>query len=83
MPASGRELTLTAPLPGSKKVYVEQDGIRVPEREIALSGGEPSLRTYDTSGPGGPITPAGITKLRQPWIAARHARGDRQLTQMS
>ncbi len=34
-------------LPGSRKVYVEG----VPFREIALSGGEPSLRLYDTSGP--------------------------------
>ena len=26
-------------------------GVRVPMREIALSGGEPPLRVYDTSGP--------------------------------
>ena len=35
------------PLPGSKKLLV--DG--VPFREVALSGGEPPVRLYDTSGP--------------------------------
>ena len=36
--------------PHSTKVYVEGPrGIRVPMREIALSGGEPPLRVYDTS----------------------------------
>ncbi|MBI3676099.1 MAG: phosphomethylpyrimidine synthase ThiC [Proteobacteria bacterium] len=35
------------PLPGSRKVFV--DG--VPFREVPLSGGEPSMRLYDTSGP--------------------------------
>ena len=34
-------------LPGSRKLLV--DG--VPFREVALSGGEPPLRLYDTSGP--------------------------------
>ena len=38
--------------PNSTKVYLEGSrGIRVPMREIALSGGEPPLRVYDTSGP--------------------------------
>src|SRR5271170_4323724 len=35
------------PLPGSKKLMV--DG--VPFREVALSGGEPPIKLYDTSGP--------------------------------
>ena len=40
--------------PHSTKVYVEGSrGIRVPMREIALSGGEPPLRVYDSSGPQG------------------------------
>ena len=40
--------------PNSTKVYVEGPrGVRVPMREIALSGGEPPLRVYDTSGPYG------------------------------
>ena len=39
--------------PNSRKVYVEAagDGLRVPMREIGLSGGEPPLRVYDTAGP--------------------------------
>ena len=57
----------TAPLPASKKVYLEgsvHEGVRVPMREIALSATSagkaaghvlpepnPALRVYDTSGP--------------------------------
>ncbi|HSJ07412.1 MAG TPA: hypothetical protein VK936_11940, partial [Longimicrobiales bacterium] len=38
--------------PASSKVYVDgPHGVRVPMREIALSGGEAPLRVYDTSGP--------------------------------
>jgi ThiC-associated domain len=44
--------------PNSSKVMLEQTTaagvtVRVPMREIALSGGEPPLRVYDTSGPRG------------------------------
>ena len=40
--------------PNSRKVYVEgRHGVRVPMREIGLSGGEPPLRVYDPSGPRG------------------------------
>jgi len=40
--------------PNSSKVYIDgPGGIRVPMREISLSGGEPPLRVYDTSGPQG------------------------------
>ena len=43
--------------PNSRKVYVEGRAgdlsVAVPMREIALSGGEPPLRVYDTSGPRG------------------------------
>jgi phosphomethylpyrimidine synthase len=46
--------------PNSRKVYVEGAGVRVPMREIALSGGEPPLRVYDTSGPQGHDA-AGVT----------------------
>ena len=38
--------------PSSRKVFIEgARGVRVPMREIALSGGELALRVYDTSGP--------------------------------
>ena len=47
-------LTYSEAFPNSTKVYVEgRHGIRVPVREIALSGGEPPFRVYDTSGPAG------------------------------
>jgi phosphomethylpyrimidine synthase len=71
--------------PGSEKVYVEEDGVRVPVRRIHLSGGEPPLDVYDTSGPHLDSGRAAVTvedlhrglpRLRQPWIDARLARGD-------
>src|SRR5918992_6039477 len=58
--------------PNSTRVHVEgSQGIRVPMREIALSGGEPPLRVYDTSGPRGHDVREGLPPLRAPWIAAR------------
>jgi phosphomethylpyrimidine synthase len=52
-------------------VYVEERGVRVPMREIELSGGEPPLRVYDTSGPQGCDVREGLPQLRSDWIAAR------------
>ncbi|HWK88960.1 MAG TPA: phosphomethylpyrimidine synthase ThiC, partial [Longimicrobium sp.] len=58
--------------PNSRKVYVEGcGGIRVPMREISLSGGEPPLRVYDTSGPVGADVRLGLAPLRAGWIRAR------------
>jgi phosphomethylpyrimidine synthase len=58
--------------PKSSKVYVDgRHGIRVPMREIALSGGEPPLRVYDTSGPLGGDVRQGLPSVRGEWIAAR------------
>jgi phosphomethylpyrimidine synthase len=58
--------------PESRKVYVEGPaGLRVPMREIVLSGGEPPLRVYDTSGPAGGDVRAGLPPLRRAWIDAR------------
>jgi phosphomethylpyrimidine synthase len=58
--------------PNSRKVHLEGPrGIRVPVREIELSGGEPPLRVYDTSGPRDIDVHAGIPKLRAEWIRAR------------
>src|SRR4051812_47243944 len=53
--------------PKSSKVFVGQ----VPMREIALSGGEPPLRVYDTSGPQGCDVREGLPRLREPWILGR------------
>jgi phosphomethylpyrimidine synthase len=58
--------------PSSRKVYVDGgQGVRVPMREIALSGGEAPLRVYDTSGPHGHDVARGLPKLREPWVRSR------------
>ncbi|MGH7502505.1 MAG: phosphomethylpyrimidine synthase ThiC [Longimicrobiales bacterium] len=64
----------TAAFPASTKVFIEGDrGVRVPFREITLSGGEPPLRVYDTSGPQGHDVGAGLpTTPRREWILDRN-----------
>ena len=58
--------------PGSSKVHLEGPrGVRVPMREIALSGGEPPLRVYDSSGPQNADVLRGLPPLRQAWILER------------
>src|SRR5215470_9053476 len=76
--------------PNSTKVYVDgPDGsrgvpgvhrLKVPMREIALGGGEPPLRVYDTSGPQGCDVATGLPKLRAAWVSAR--TGDACVTQL-
>ncbi|MGH7443850.1 MAG: hypothetical protein ACREKM_03195, partial [Longimicrobiales bacterium] len=62
----------TDAFPASQKVYVDgPHGVRVPMREIALSGGEPPLRVYDTSGPQGHDVRDGLPRLRAEWILGR------------
>ena len=68
--------------PGSRKVYFEAEGLRVPVREISLCGGESPVCVYDTTGPQGFDVHEGLPKLRAPWIARRSARGDRNFSQM-
>jgi len=60
------------PLPGSRKIY----DAGVPFREVALSGGEPALRLYDTSGPYtdegvGIDIEKGLPARRRDWIGGR------------
>ena len=57
--------------PNSHKVYIEDGRVRVPAREVTLSGGEPPLRLYDTSGPLGADPRKGLSGLRCEWIAGR------------
>ena len=45
--------------------------MRVPMREITLSGGEAPLRVYDTSGPQGRDVRRGLPRLRDAWITGR------------
>ena len=65
--------------PNSHKVYEERVvttpagdvTIRVPAREVMLSGGEPPVRLYDTSGPQATMSRLGLPKLREAWVAPR------------
>ena len=61
--------------PNSRKVYIEGDrGVRVPMREISLSGGEPPLRVPDTSGPQDVDPRDGLPPIRSAWIGERNIR---------
>ena len=61
--------------PNSRKVYIEGDrGVRVPMREISLSGGEPPLRVPDTSGPQDVDARDGLPPIRSAWIGERNIR---------
>jgi len=64
--------------PAGRKVYLKSPtrGLAVPMREIELSGGNPPLRLYDTSGPYGdpatdPQPTRGLARLRRSWILER------------
>ncbi len=69
---SGNTHTPPTSLPNSKKVYVEgPKGVRVPMREIALTGEEAPVRVYDTSGPQDQDFRLGLPPLRRDWILSR------------
>jgi phosphomethylpyrimidine synthase len=71
-PPSPSEQSYGSAFPNSTKVYAPgPHGIRVPMREIALSGGEPPLRVYDSSGPQGVGALDGLAGVREAWIARR------------
>ena len=55
-----------------RKVYVtgSRDDIRVPFVEVDLTGDEPPVRRYDTSGPGSEPE-RGLAPLRAGWVAER------------
>src|SRR5262245_42758795 len=58
--------------PRSRRIQAEgNNGIHGPWRECRLSGGEPSLRVYDTGGPRDGDVRVGLPKLREEWIRAR------------
>ncbi len=62
--------------PSSTKIHREMDGLRVPFRQIELSGGEPPFTVYDTAGPQNRDVERGLPPLRGPWIERRLAAGD-------
>src|SRR5688500_19185658 len=78
--------TLAEAYPNSKKIYDEtfvdtphgRIQLRVPLREVSLSGGEPPVRLYDTSGPQGHDPRAGLPKLREAWIEPRRAEASQR-----
>ena len=72
--------SLTEHFPGSKRIT--EGPLGVPFREIALSGGEPPLRVYDTGGPEGVDPRKGLPPKRKNWIEARLADSDGNNTQM-
>ncbi len=67
--------------PSSTKVFEERTvanapgsvpvTIRVPHREVSLSGGHAPVRLYDTSGPQGVDIRVGMPALRRDWILGR------------
>jgi phosphomethylpyrimidine synthase len=70
--ATASTATPAEAFPRSVKAYLDGPrGVRVPVREIALSGHEPPVRVYDTSGPAGCNVRHGHPALRQPWILER------------
>ncbi len=56
--------------PNSRKIYVGGE-LRVPVREISLSGEEPPFRVYDTSGPELVDVREGLPAGRESWIRSR------------
>jgi phosphomethylpyrimidine synthase len=69
---TGSAMTYAEAFPRSAKVYLDGPrGVRVPVRQIALSGGEPPLQVYDPSGPQGHDVRQGLPPLRQGWVEAR------------
>jgi phosphomethylpyrimidine synthase len=56
----------------TRRVYVQgsRSDLRVPFREVVVGGGEPPVRLYDTSGPGGDVR-KGLAELRRTWIDER------------
>ena len=57
--------------PKSHKIYEGTGRIRVPMREVTLSGGEPPVRLYDTSGPSGIDPRLGLPPVRREWVDER------------
>ena len=57
--------------PNSRKVYIGDRDVRVPMREVTLSGDEPPVWLYDTSGPRGTDVREGIPMVRHDWITGR------------
>jgi phosphomethylpyrimidine synthase len=65
-------VTYSDAFPGSAKIHVDgRFGVKVPVREVRLTGGEPPLRVYDSSGPQGTDPLRGLPSVRAAWIMER------------
>ncbi len=87
LPLAGPEVTplrsippLVESFPNSRKIEVSDLG--VPFRQISQTGGNPDLVVYDTTGPQGLDPRNGLPPRRRPWIDARLAGADGNLSQM-
>ncbi len=71
---------MSAPI---KKVMIQgaRADVQVPVREVTLTGGEPPVRLYDTSGPQGHGVRQGLPAVRAGWILER-ARYDERPPQV-
>jgi phosphomethylpyrimidine synthase len=76
------DLVPVGDFPASTRVFLEDGDVRVPVRRIEVGDGEPPVDVYDTFGPRALDLHQGLPKLRQPWTAARIARGDTNFSQM-
>jgi len=80
-PEHSQESSYGIAFPSSRKVFVEgRYGVKVPMREIELSGDEPPIRVNDTSGPLGIDPQLGIPKLRKSWVLERGGVEEEQTT---
>src|SRR5689334_14343281 len=72
---------LSTSFPKSTRVLHSTE-LPVPSRRIELSGGEPAVEVYDTSGPAPQAPGAGLAPLRAPWTERRRALGSANMSQM-
>src|SRR4029450_2957892 len=71
--ATDPSVTYGEAFPGSAKIYVDgRFGVRVPMREITLSGGEPALPVYHPTDPTAIYPTRGLPALRATWIMERN-----------
>ena len=68
------------PFPSSQKVLLGD--LQVPVRVIELSGDEPPVTVYDTSGPDADDPRRGLPKRRAEWMTRREPGPDGNVTQL-
>ena len=78
-PVATQAPSLEESFPSSHKIYAERShagfDLRVPKRRIHVTGDNPPVDVYDTSGPQGHDPREGLPDLRGPWLDAREREG--------